>query len=133
MLQERYLAEVWDARDPEAEARFAHPDYRRYISPGQAPLDISEQIERERRFFRAFPDGTIEAHEIVADRHFVAMRATGRGTNLGPWSGHPPTGKTIEVTIVDIKRIEDGAFIEVWGGPDRLEMARQLGMRLTDG
>ena len=131
VLQERYLIEVWDARNPDAEAHFAAPDYRRYITPGEPPLDLAGQIEREKRFFTAFPDGTIEVHEIVADERFVAMRATGRGTNLGEWSGYPPTGSAIEVTIVDLKRIENGRFIEQWGGPDRLEMARQLGVTFT--
>ena len=130
-LQERYLTEVWDARDPDAEARFAAPGYRRYITPGEPPIDLAGQIEREKRFFTAFPDGTIEPHEIVVDDHFVAMRATGRGTNLGRWADYAPTGRSIEVTIVDLKRVENGRFIEHWGGPDRLEMARQLGITLV--
>ena len=103
--------------------------YKRSLK--EEPIDIAGQIERERRFFVAFPDATIEAHEIIADDQFIAMRATGRGTNLGPWSGHPPTGNTIEVTIVDLKRIANGKFVEHWGGPDRLEMVRQLGVTLT--
>jgi predicted ester cyclase len=128
-LQERYLREVWEARDPEAEARFAASHYRRYITPSELPLVLAGQIEREKRFLVAFPDATIEAHDIVADDRFVAMRATGRGTNLG--SGYPPTGRVIEISIVNLKRIEDGRFVEEWGGPDRLELARQLGLRLV--
>ena len=128
-LQERYLREVWDKRNPEAEALFAAPNYRRYLTPGEPPIDLAGQIEREKAFFVAFPDGSVEAHEIVADEQFVVMRATGRGTNLGEWSGFAPTGRTIEVTIVVLKRVENCRFIEQWGGPDRLEMARQLGVR----
>lgn len=130
-LQERYLREVWEARDPEAEARFAASHYRRYIAPSEPPLDLAGQIEREKSFLAAFPDATIEAHDIVADDRFVAMRATGRGTNLGEWSGYPPTGNVIEISIVNLKRIEDGRFVEQWGGPDRLDLARQLGLRLV--
>ena len=129
-LEERYLREVWDARNPEAEANFAAPNYRRYITPTEV-IDLAGQIEREKRFFVAFPDGSIEAHDVVADDDFVVIRATGRGTNLGEWSGYTPSGKTMEVAIVSMKRIEDGKFVEQWGGPDRLEMARQLGITLT--
>lgn len=129
-LEERYLSEVWDARNPDAEANFAAPHYRRHITPTEV-IDLVGQIEREKRFFVAFPDGSIEAHGIVADDDFVVIRATGRGTNLGEWSGYPPTGNTMEVAIVSMKRVEDGKFVEQWGGPDRLEMARQLGITLS--
>jgi predicted ester cyclase len=41
--------------------------------------------------------------------------------------GIPPTGRTVEVTLVGIVRVEDGRFAEQWGGPDMLDLVRQLG------
>jgi predicted ester cyclase len=35
----------------------------------------------------------------------------------------------VTVNLVDMVRIEDGRFVEQWGGPDMLDLARQLGAR----
>jgi predicted ester cyclase len=81
----------------------------------------------------AFPDVTIEADEIIADDHGVAFRSTFRGTHLGEFLGIPPTGKAIEVGLVDFIRIEEGRFVAQWGGPDLFDLVKQLGATFTTG
>ena len=53
---------------------------------------------------------------------------TFRGTNTGELMGRAPTGKKVEVTGINISRIEDGKIVEdqiVW---DALGFMRQLGL-----
>jgi predicted ester cyclase len=50
-----------------------------------------------------------------------------RGTHQGSFRDIAPTGRPITVTVLDIVRIEDGAFAEQWGGPDLLDLLLQLG------
>jgi steroid delta-isomerase-like uncharacterized protein len=128
-LLERYIAEVWDAGDPAAVERFAADSYRRHTSPQSEPLDMDQQIERLKGFREAFPDISIEVENMVTDGHLLAFRSTMRGTHRGEFFGIAATGREVTVNLVDMVRIEDGRFVEQWGGPDMLDLARQLGAR----
>jgi predicted ester cyclase len=39
----------------------------------------------------------------------------------------PPTGKSVDVTGIDIVRIEEGKAVERWGVLDALKLMQQLG------
>lgn len=70
---------------------------------------------------------TIEDIVIYEDR--VWGRMTGRGTQTGQFGPMLPTGKKIEITVIDIMRFKDGKLIEHWGVPDRLAATEQLRMK----
>lgn len=128
-LLDRYIAGVWDEANPEAVERFASESYRRHTSPGAEPLDRNEQVARLKGFRAAFPDITIEVEDVVADGDLLAFRSTMRGTHRGEILGIAPTGRQVAVGLVDMVRIEDGQFVEQWGGPDMLDLVRQLGAK----
>jgi predicted ester cyclase len=66
--------------------------------------------------------------DMVADGDCVWARMTGRGTNNHPFMGHPPTGKSFEITVFDVCRFADGKIVEHWGVPDRFHQLAQLGL-----
>jgi predicted SnoaL-like aldol condensation-catalyzing enzyme len=55
------------------------------------------------------------------------MRATGRGAHTGPGLGEP-TGRSWEITVMDVCRYRDGLMVEHWGVPDRFDQMEQLGL-----
>ncbi|XAS74779.1 ester cyclase [Micrococcaceae bacterium Sec5.1] len=55
------------------------------------------------------------------------VRFHGRGTNTGPFFG-PPSGKPVEVTVIDIAVVVDGRISEHWGVPDRFSLLQQTGV-----
>ncbi len=69
---------------------------------------------------------TIE--DITAEGDKVWARLTARGTHRGPFMGLPPTGRPIEIDVIDICRFEGGQLVEHWGVPDRFGMLEQLGL-----
>lgn len=125
-LLARYVREVWDKGDVDALERFLSPDYKRHVSPTLPPLDRNGQIERLKGFRSALPDITLTVEDVVAGIDRVAFRSTIRGTHRGPLAGRDATEKQITVGLVDIVRIEDGLFVEQWGGPDMSDLFRQL-------
>ncbi len=125
-LLARYVREVWDEGNLDALERFLSPSYKRHVSPTLPPLDRNGQIERLGGFRSAFPDITLTVEDVVAGDDRVAFRSTIRGTHRGPLAGLAATENEIEVTLVDIVRIEDGSFAEQWGGPDMSDLIRQL-------
>ena len=77
----------------------------------------------------AFPDLTVEAHEMVAENDMVVVRATFSGTFKGEFAGMPPTGKRFEVETYDMVRFNsEGKGVEHWGVTDNLKMMQQLGV-----
>jgi predicted ester cyclase len=52
---------------------------------------------------------------------------TVRGTHQGALLNIAPTGKEVTTTAVEVIRIENGQFVEHWGGPDMLNLLQQLG------
>ncbi len=63
---------------------------------------------------------------VAGDKVWSLNRA--RGVNTGSVMGNPPTGRTVEVDVVDIVRFEDGKVVEHWGIADQLGMMIQLGL-----
>jgi predicted ester cyclase len=68
---------------------------------------------------------TIEDHVEVGDTIWVRVRA--RGTATGPFFG-PPSGRSIDITVLDVARVVDGRIVEHWGVPDRFAMLAQTGV-----
>lgn len=132
-LLEQYILEVWGKGNPDAVALFAAEDFRRHNRPGTEPLDLAGQIERLKGFRAAFPDVTIEVDDVVASESQIAFRSTMRGTHQGKLMGIPPTGRQVTVQLVDMIRVEGGKFAEQWGGPDMLDLVRQLGATIQGG
>ena len=71
----------------------------------------------------------MEIVDLIADGEKVVGRFRCSGTHLGPWRGHPPTGRRFErVDEVYIFRVHDGRISEAWGIEDTRARERQLGL-----
>jgi predicted ester cyclase len=67
---------------------------------------------------------------MVEDGDKVWGHFRGRGTNTGSFMGQDPTGKTMEIDVIDIARFKNGKMVEHWGVPDRFALLLQLGLFL---
>lgn len=77
---------------------------------------------------RAFPDLHMTIDALIADDATVWGRMTARGTHQGPFFG-PPTGKHMEITVMDVLRFNaEGKIVDHWGSPDRFAALAQLGL-----
>jgi len=77
----------------------------------------------------AFSDFSMIIEDLVAYDDKVWGRMTARGIQKGQFGPMPPTGKRIEITVIDIMRFKNGKLIEHWGVPDRFAAMEQLGMK----
>ncbi|CAN5797778.1 hypothetical protein BH23CHL2_BH23CHL2_36300 [soil metagenome] len=128
-LARRYYSELWDHGKLElAEELVAlnHVDHNPPI-PGRGG-GREDVIHHIKVFREGFPDLRISIDELVAEGDRVVERVTMRGTHLGPFLGIAPTGKYVEVTGVNVCRIEDGKVAERWGMTDSMGMLQQLGL-----
>ncbi len=127
----RYLDEVWGKGNIAAVDVFLSTDYRRYLSPIAEPLTLEGQKQRLAAFRTAFPDVQITVEDIFADGDHVIFRSIMRGTHQGAFQGIEPTGKRVTVGLLDVIRIENGKFVEHWGGPDLFDLIKQLGAKIS--
>lgn len=75
----------------------------------------------------AFPDMELPLHDFVAEGEKVLVRLTVYGTHKGPFGDMAPTGKRIEVQVLDLFQIRDDVLVEHWAQLDNLGMLKQLG------
>jgi steroid delta-isomerase-like uncharacterized protein len=76
---------------------------------------------------RAFPDLHFTIYDEIAEADKVVIRWTVTGTQRGDFLGHPASGKTIDVTGINIFRMAGGRIQEIWVNMGRLGEAEQLG------
>jgi steroid delta-isomerase-like uncharacterized protein len=95
-------------------------------TPGLAPTK-----EGVLEFFRmqraAFPDMRMDPEDVLPSGDKVVARARMTGTHQGELMGMPPTGRSVDVQLIDIIRFEDdGLAHEHWGVFDLMALMEQL-------
>ena len=80
-----------------------------------------------RQVHAATPDMSFTIEDSVEHGDTIWVRVRARGTATGPFFG-PPSGRPVDITVVDIARIVDGRIVEHWGVPDRFALLAQTGI-----
>lgn len=75
----------------------------------------------------AVPDIQFTIEDSVESGDTIWVRVRGRGTATGPYFG-PPSGRPVDVAIIDVARVVDRRIVEHWGVPDRFAMLAQTGI-----
>ncbi len=98
-------------------------EHQRGLPPG---IDgVKDTIRTLRSWFSDFQ---LTIVDLVASDDTVWIRNRATGVNTGEVFGQPATGRSIDITVVDIMRFADGRVVEHWGVPDQLGMLIQLGL-----
>ncbi len=96
-------------------------------TPGLAPTKDGV-IELFRMYRAAFPDLRMHAEEVLVSGNKTVTRVTATGTHQGELMGMPPTGRSVEVKMIDIMGFDEaGRMSEHWGVLDMFSMMQQLG------
>ncbi|MGL6278596.1 MAG: ester cyclase [Gaiella sp.] len=76
----------------------------------------------------AFPDLRMEPEDVLTSDDKAVARVRMTGTHQGEFMGMPPTGKAVDIQLIDIIRFgDDGRAHEHWGVSDMMTMMEQLG------
>ncbi len=105
------------------------PDFVRH-DPG-LPFEVRgpEGVKRLNSILlTAFPDIRLDAVEDeIGEGDEVLARLTMRGTHSGEFMDIPPTGRGVEVPVLDLFRIADGKLAKHRAAIDNLGVMRHLG------
>ena len=95
--------------------------------PGLAPTKEGV-LAMFRMYLAAFPDMQMHAEEVLVSGDKTVTRARATGTHQGELMGMPPTGKSVDVKLIDIMQFDDAGMVrEHWGLMDMFSMMQQLG------
>jgi predicted ester cyclase len=127
----RFVAEYQTGADERALHGLIDPnviDHSR--PPGIAPgaEGVRQQFDGFRAAFSGF---TATILDQIAENDKVVTRKVFTGTHTGEFQGIEPTGRDVEIHVIDIVRVEDGRIVEHWNCVDRLGLLAQLGVLPT--
>ena len=89
-------------------------------------LDLSGFKEFAGKWYRGFPDRDFSLEDIVTDGNVVSWKIRFIGKHKGEFLGIQPTGKSIDISMVNRMRIVDGRIAEHWFGIDLEAFTQQL-------
>jgi predicted ester cyclase len=96
-------------------------------TPGFAPTKEGV-LDMFRMYRTALPDLQMHAEEVLVSGDKTVTRVRATGTHQGELVGMPPTGKSVDVQLIDIMQFNDaGMACEHWALVDMLSMMQQLG------
>jgi predicted ester cyclase len=123
-----FVDEVQNRGNIAAMDEIAAPTFVNHSAPPGMSSDREGLKQLTLLFCQAFPDGVMTVEDMLAEGDLVATRKTFRGTHQGPFMGLAPTGKQIEIGLIDIVRVVDGRVTEHWNAVDNLGLLQQLGV-----
>jgi predicted ester cyclase len=98
-------------------------EHQRGLKPGIE--GVKETIRTLRTWFSDFD---LRIIDLVSTDDMVWIRNRATGVNTGSVFGRPPTGRRLDITVVDILRFADGRIVEHWGVADQLGLLLQIGL-----
>lgn len=115
-LLHRYHVDVWDEGHLENAWQYMAPTFTSHATVTTMPAGQQVGADFLAQFRIGFPD--LRSHEdaLIGDGDLVTLRWTITGTHTGTFFGVAPTGRSIQVSGMDILRVADGKLVEHWGG-----------------
>jgi predicted ester cyclase len=134
------LMRAW--REPPADDAAAEAAFRElYADPvvvNGVPLSVADLVARARSLHRTYAAAEWEILDVLESAGQVAVAFRMRGRQAGPLPTSlgtvAPTGRAVELRVIDILTITDGRVSGVWMVADELGLLTQLGaVALVEG
>jgi predicted ester cyclase len=128
-VMRRMFDEGFATGDPAVVDELCAPDLveHQFGLAGVGAEAIQHVKDAIRQVHAATPDMSFTIEDAVERGDTIWVRVRARGTATGPFFG-PPSGRPVDITVVDIARIVDGRIVEHWGVPDRFALLAQTGV-----
>jgi predicted ester cyclase len=122
MSPKTFIQEYWAAINGKTKTRES-------LKPYVTDERLYQHVEM---FERGFPQYSLKAEDMIEEGNKVAVRARFMGTHTGEFNGIPATGKTVDLPLILIYRIEGEKIAEHWMEANSLALLTQLGVMNTE-
>jgi predicted ester cyclase len=127
LLVRRYYEEVVNTGNVDDIAEFISPDYVEVYQNTRYAMGVEGAKQHVFGGRQTYPDLHLTVQRQIAEGEWVVTCATTRGTHRGVWMGMRPTGKVVEMTLVNVDRVVDGRIVEHGGAANLLEPLLEIG------
>ena len=127
-VMERIFAEGFATGDIDVVDTLCAPDLveHQFGLSGSGATAIANLKAAIRNVHAVIPDLAFTIEDAVQQGDTIWVRVRVRGTATGAYFG-PPSGRPVDITVIDIARVVDGRIVEHWGVPDRFALLAQTG------
>jgi predicted ester cyclase len=123
----RFVDEYQTHADERAFDELIRPDLVDHSRPPGIAAGAEGVRQQFDGFRAAFAGFRAEILDQIAEGDKVVTYKVFRGVHSGEFAGVPPTGREVEIAVIDIVRLVDGRIAEHWNVVDRLGLLAQLG------
>jgi steroid delta-isomerase-like uncharacterized protein len=121
----RYV-EAFNRGDVDGVCALFAPDAQ-VFGVGSAGMETPEQARAIWKDLMDCLEVRLTVERIAQEGRTVALRYTERGRSIKAFRGMGPTGKTYELTAIELFVLEGGLIRRRWGARDSVTQNRQLG------
>ena len=133
VLVRRYYEEIINTGNVDLLPQFISPEYVEVYNDTRYPMGLEGAREHVLGGRKTYPDLHLTIERQIAEGEWVVSCVTARGTHKGIWMGMKPTGKKVEITLVNVDRVVDGLIVEHGGAANMLEPLLEIGaIRVAD-
>lgn len=97
-----------------------------HTAPPNAPTDASVMIQFVIGFHRGFSDVSVQINDVLGEEDKVSLRKTITATHTGEFMGKQPTGKKVELNVIEIDIVKDGKITDHWSKNDFMQIVQGL-------
>jgi len=119
----RYWDEVWSKGNVAAAGEF----YAATFELNGDETSVERFAENARAWLAHFSDFDVEVHKLFVCEDHVVSRVIYRAAHTGDFKTLPASGKTFELSGIDIFEFETGRVTRHWHETDHWDMFEQLG------
>lgn len=125
----RRLVEIFNSGRVEALSEIVADDCEvEAVATGATLRGPYELAEGLRAFREGFPDLELVERNTVCSGPWVAIEWSDRGTHLGPYQGHAPTGRSFVREGCSVAEVREGKLVALRDYTDPAAVPRQLGL-----
>lgn len=125
-LVRRVFEEIYNQGRYDVADELIAPDYLSHHGT-ESEIVGAEGVKRAARQQRAtFPDLHTTLDDLIAEGDKVVVRGRDRVTHVTEFMGYPPTGRTFDITWMQIVRLENSKLVESWWEMDMEPFRKHL-------
>ena len=122
----KFNKEFFESGNTEITKELLADNFVNHTAPPNAPTDASVMIQFVNNFHKGFSDVSVQIHEVLGEGDKVSLRKTITATHTGEFMGKMPTGKKVEMNVIEIDILKDGKITDHWSRNDFMQVVQNL-------
>jgi predicted ester cyclase len=122
----QFNKEFFESGNTEITKELLADNFVNHTAPPNAPTDASVMIQFITGFHKGFSNVSVQIHEVLGEGDKVSLRKTITATHTGEFTGKMPTGKKVEMNVIEIDILKDGKITDHWSGNDFMQVVQSL-------